>query len=123
MSDPIDYPEDQLHMLRHMLGINVTDRANPNEYRDYAACNPGDERMLALEAAGLVRCYRRATEGLDWWTTTDTGKSVARKSHRARLMPKKKRVYRAYLRMLDVDPDTTFKQFITDPAFAEARDV
>lgn len=112
--------DNHLDILRHMLGINVSDRRNPPEYRDYACADPGDAIMHALHDAGLVRMYRFGN-GYEWWTTTDAGKAAARASQRAMLKPKASRVYARFLDVRDVLPDLTFRQFLTSPEFAETR--
>lgn len=112
--------EEQLDTLRHMLGINISDKRDPPEYRDYACANPGDATMHALHAAGMVRMYL-VGNGYEWWTTTDAGKVAARASQRAMLKPKAARVYARFLEVSDVLPDLTFKAFLTLPEFADTR--
>lgn len=111
---------EHLDMLRHMLGINVADRRNPPEYRNYACTNPGDATMRALQAAGMVLKYRIGN-GYEWWTATDAGIAAARASQRAMLKPKAARVYARFLDVSDALPDLTFKRFLTSPEFAETR--
>lgn len=112
--------DEQLRILRHMLGIDVDDATNPPEYRDYYCANPGDAELHAMVTLGLVRLY--ATRGgYEWFTTTDTGKSAARLSQRAMLLPKPKRVYRRWLSVSDALPDLTFRDFLTRSEFADIR--
>lgn len=111
--------DDQLHTLRHMLGINTPDQKAPKPYRDYAAAVPGDLMMTELEALGAVRCYRRDT--YHWYTTTDAGRAAAMASHRTIRRPKASRVYSAFLDVRECFEDLTFKEFLTHPQFAETR--
>ncbi len=116
----MELTKKQLGILRHMLGIDVNDTPNPNEYRNYYCANPGDEELHSLDDAGMVECY--ATRGgYEWWRTTEAGKVEARKSQRAILLPKPKRVYRKYLSISDLYVDLTFWQFLTGPEFSETR--
>ena len=112
--------EEHLDTLRHMLGINISDRRDPPEYRDYACANPGDTTMHALKDMGMVRLYR-ISNSYEWWTTTDAGKAAARASQRAMLKPKGARVYARFLEVSDALPDLTFRQFLMSPEFAETR--
>lgn len=112
--------DEQLSILRHMLGINVRDTPKPQEYRDYYCAEPGDAELHELARLGMVEMY--ATQGgYEWFRTTETGKSAARASQQARLLPKPKRVYRRWLAIRDADADLTFRDFLTDPAWDEVR--
>lgn len=106
--------------LRHMLGINDPRIGNPKPYRDCAAAAHDDPHYLALEAAGMVRRYRRCAQ-YDWWTTTEAGKAAAFASHRQFRWPKKKRVYSRYLSVRDCMPDLTFREFLINPDYASIR--
>jgi ectoine hydroxylase-related dioxygenase (phytanoyl-CoA dioxygenase family) len=115
---------EQLHTLRHMLGINTPDSRIPEPHRDYAAVNPGDPEFVELERLGAVRCYRRrgeASNAYDWYCCTEAGREAAMHSHRLIRRPKKQRVYAKFLDISDVLPDLTFKQFLTDETFRRAR--
>lgn len=110
----------QLETLRHMLGMTDFSRREPSEYRDYYCANKGDEHLMTLEAEGLVRCYRR-DDAYHWYTTTDAGKDAARASFRQLRYRKSRRVYLRYLSVNDAVPDLTFREFLTDPEFADIR--
>ena len=110
--------------LRHMLGINDPSKPLPVDfYRDYAAVCVGDPHFIELEADGFVTCYRRAdpNTSYDWFTTTPAGKRAALASFKVRQLPKAARRYKAFLRMADVAPDLTFREYLTNPAYAEHR--
>jgi len=111
---------EQLRILRHMLGIDVCDTPRPNEYRDYYCANPGDERLLDLQRLGMVEKYRVAA-GYEWFTTTDAGKAAARASQQAMLLPKRRRIYLRWLSVKDACPDLTFRDYLVRPEFADDR--
>jgi hypothetical protein len=114
---------DQLHTLRHILGINDPSKRVPKPYRNYAAVNPGDPEFVALEVAGLVERYRARGPGseYDYFRCTEAGHLAAMRSFRTIRYSPAKRRYIAFLNVRDCFPDLTFKQFVTLPEFAEAR--
>lgn len=115
--------EAQLDTLRHMLGINDPSIGNPRAYRNYAAVPPGDKRFAEMVTFGFVRKYRDAGDGCsyDYFETTDLGRQLAFESHKRRRYSKAKRVYSEYLRVADSLCDLTFRDFLTNPEFAETR--
>lgn len=112
--------DEQLRILRHMLGINVSDTPRPAEYRDYYCANPGKPALHELARMGMVVPYS-TRDGYEWFKTTDSGKDKARASQRAMLLPKSKRVYLRWLSIRDVVPDLTFRDFITQREFEDVR--
>lgn len=114
---------EQLRVLRHMLGIDDPDAREPKPYRNYYAACPGDPAMAALAKTGAVRLARGPVEGFpyDYYVCTDAGTTAAIKSHRAIRKSKSQRVYSAFLSACDCFQDLTFRQFLTDPYFAETR--
>lgn len=114
---------NQLHTLRHMLGINTPDDRLPKPHRDYAAVTPGDPEFLALEALGAVECYRKAGGAFqyDYYRCTDAGRAAAMASHRTIRRTKSQRVYSKFLDVRDAIGDLTFKEFLTQPEFMETR--
>lgn len=111
--------DEQLRILRHMLGIDTPHKRVPEPYRNYYCANPDDPALVELEAIGAVRCYRR--DQYHWFTTTDAGRAAAMASHRKIRHSKGARVYGSFLNVRDCFPDLTFRQFLTNPAFAETR--
>ena len=112
--------DEQLSVLRHMLGIDVNDTRDPPEYRDYYCANPGNALLHGMADLGLVELYR-TDGGYEWFCTTDTGKAAARASQRAMLLPKSKRIYRRWLSVSDALPDLTFRDFLTRREFVDIR--
>lgn len=114
---------DQLHTLRHMLGINTPNDRIPRPYRDYAAVNPGDAEFAELERLGAVECYRRSSPGYsyDYFRCTPAGRAAAMASHRTIRRTKAQRIYSKFLDVRDALNDLTFKEFLTNPEFAESR--
>lgn len=120
--DKVELTADQLHMLRHMLGINTPADRMPKPYRNYAACNPGDERMLDLEKVGAVeRCRSVLWSEYEYWQCTENGKAAAIASHRTIRYPRSKRRYIKFLRVSDAWPGLTFREFLTLPELAQCR--
>lgn len=118
----MDLNPNQLHTLRHMLGINTPDARVPNPYRDYACANPGDPEYIELERLGAVQRYEARCGGsYHWYRTTDAGRAAALLSHRTIRRTKSQRVYSKFLDVRDAWSDVTFKQFLTHPDFAQAR--
>lgn len=115
--------EKQLDTLRHMLGINTPWTAKPEPTRDYYCASPGYAEIVELERIGAVICYRRADDftRYDWYCCTDSGRAAAMESHKTIRYSKAKRVYWKFLDISDSLPDLTFKQFLTNPEFAETR--
>lgn len=107
-------------LLRHMLGINRPELRNPKPYRDYAAVCPGNPEWLELEQLGMVERY--STEGnYHWYRTTAAGREAAFASHRRWRWPRSARRYAQFLKIADLDPDLTFRDFLTETRYAEAR--
>ena len=112
--------DEQLRTLRHMLGINKPDERAPTPYRDYYCASRGDADLAELARVGAVRLYRQCDQ-YDWYTTTDAGRAAAIASHRTIRLPKSKRVYSKYLDISEVHQGLTFREFLTSPAYADAR--
>lgn len=111
---------EQTRILRHMLGIDKPGEAHPKPYRDYYCANPGDERLHELARLGMVRQVD-GPWAYEWFVTTAEGRSAALASHRAIMLPKRKRVYRRWLSLSDCLPDLTFYEFLTSAEWAEER--
>lgn len=122
MSRGMKLTSQQLHTLRHMLGINDPYARTPKPYRNYAAVNPGDQEFAELERLGAVERYTpRLASGYEWFRCTEAGKAAANWSHRAMRKTKPQRVYHSYLSCRDCYSDLTFKEFLTNDAFKEIR--
>jgi hypothetical protein len=114
---------DQLHTLRHMLGINTPNDRLPKPHRDYAAVCPGDPQFAELERLGAVECYRRPCPGFeyDYFRCTPAGRAAAMASHKTIRRTKSQRIYSKFLDVSDALQDLTFREFLTLPEFAECR--
>jgi hypothetical protein len=123
MREPLTLTPGQLHTLRHMLGINDPRKAKPEPWRNYAATSPGDPEFLELERLGMVERYRQAGPGnsYDYYRCTDAGRSAACASFKTIRWSKSKRIYSKFLDVRDALGDVTFKEFLTNPVFAETR--
>ena len=112
--------KEQLQTLRHMLGIDVAHKRNPEEYRNYYCAPHNCAELHELESLGMVRAYDKC-EHYEWFTATDAGKAAARWSQREMLEPKAKRMYSAFLHIADCRPDMTFRDFLTAPDLHDYR--
>ncbi len=56
-----------------------------------------------------------------WYRCTELGKSAALASHRRIRLPKPKRLYRRFLKLGDVFPELSFREFLTSAEYAEVR--
>ena len=110
---------EQLRILRHMLGINDGGK-KPIPYRDYYCATPNNACLLDMAAIGAVFMYAKHG-GYQWFACTSDGRAAAIESHKTIAWPKSKRVYSAYLSARDVIRGLTFRKFITDPIFYDAR--
>ena len=115
---------EQLKTLRHMLGINTPEDREPKPHRNYAAVYPGNPEYIELEMIGAIKWYGKQPwpGGLDYYCCTDEGKSAAIKSHRDIRYSRSKRRYIKYLHISDCFSGLTFKEFLTDPMFKDARE-
>jgi len=113
----------QLHTLRHMLGITDLSQREPRPYRNYAATVPGDPEYTELERLGMVCEYipTALSGSYRWMKCTQAGREAAIKDFYKNRESKSKRVYVRFLEIHDVMPDLTFKEFLTNPDFKEAR--
>lgn len=113
----------QLDILRHMLGINDPAQAVLRPYRNYAAVTPGDAQYTDMAQAGLIERYRQATTPTeyDYYRCTVAGKTIAMASHKSIRLSKSERKYLKFLDLREVFADLTFRDFLVDPQFAEAR--
>lgn len=116
--------DDQLAMLRHMLGLRSwvwADEPRKPPHRNYAAIGHDDPMFMEMAASGLVRRYRRSDD-YDWWTCTDAGKAAAFASVEHR---KRSAAARRYDRWRDIADcyEITFGEYITsrDPEIVAHR--
>lgn len=128
------FTAEELDTLRHMLGINTPWVKRPEPTRDYFATGAGDLKMVWLELLGAVRLY--ATDwplnpSLHWYCTTALGRAVAMASFKpyaaqhewygGRRRMQGARRYSKFLDYKECDSRLTFKKFLTQPEYAEAR--
>jgi hypothetical protein len=119
----VDLTAAHLDTLRHMLGINDPGKKHAIPWRDYAAVNPGDPHYAELQDLGAVFRYHTAIppNGYDYFSCTPAGRTAAIESHKTIRYSRSRRRYIAYLDISDSLPDLTFREFLTDPAFANIR--
>ena len=65
--------DEQMHVLRHSLGLTRTAK----EYRNYYAAEPGDEACNALVDAGMMRRGNDIPGGLTYFIVTEEGRKIA----------------------------------------------
>lgn len=114
---------DQLHTLRHMLGIETPDARVPRPYRDYAAVEPGNPEFVELARIDAVERYRTADAAsrYDYYRCTALGRAAAMASHGTIRRTKAQRIYSKFLDVSDCFASLTLKEFLTDPQFAATR--
>lgn len=113
--------DEQLHWLRHMLGINDGSQKEAVPFRNHAAVGDGDLVFFAeMEALGVVE-KMPVTIPTDYvmYRVTEVGRRLAIDSFRKIRFSAGRRRYRAYLRV--ADHCGSFKEFLTSPVFAEIR--
>ena len=107
-----------------MLGINnVGNGRRPEPYRDYYCAGAGNQEMADLVKLGAVEQYAPAApSSYEWFRTTEAGRLAAIQSWRGKFaQTKAKRVYSRFLDCAEVDQDLTFRDFLTNPNYAEIR--
>ncbi|MFB3926601.1 MAG: hypothetical protein ACE14T_11165 [Syntrophales bacterium] len=109
----------EIEILQHSLGLDWERKP----YRNYYAAAPGDfPEMDALVEKGLMkRGYAVPGNDLRYYHVTDTGKKLAI-DNLPPLPAKKIRRYRRFLDAQDAYPGLTFKEFLTNPLFEDARE-
>ena len=113
------HPDRHVRCLTHMVGLDRTGPKLPNMYRNYSACNPGDEPYRELERLGLVKLDGRMGD-YDYYSATDAGKAIALAWFWANRPTKKQRVYRLWrLLACECGWQETFLEFLT----SDERDI
>lgn len=112
---------EQLDTLRHMLGINTPNHREPKPYRHYYCAAAGDRKLAELARLGAVELVPNALWSGDYYVCTPAGRAAAIASHRTIRRSKGSRVYSKFLGIRDAFNDLTFREFLTDPRFADAR--
>jgi hypothetical protein len=103
-----------------MLGINDPSQRVPKPYRNYAAVEPGDSEFIELHRIGAVEPYKLSKD-YQYYRCTEAGKLAAIQSHKSIRYTKKRRVYLKYLHIADALPDLTFREFLVEDEFRQAR--
>jgi hypothetical protein len=113
-----------LEIMLHSLGIS--DPYQKESYRNYFVAGPGHYDLpLIMDLIGAEMMEERRAPGFleggdRVFGVTDKGKLYCNIN---REKPSKaKRTYRMYLECSDCNPDLTFREFLTDPYFKEARE-
>lgn len=112
----------QLSILRHALGINDRYAAHPHITRNHYCGDEGDPDLTKLEALGLMR-RETLLPGIvgTIYRCTDEGRRVALISFKHVQHPRSKRIYRAYLLAKDMFEGLSFREFLTQERFRDAR--
>lgn len=119
-----DLSREELHLLRHSLGLDDTGRGK--QYRNYFVTGPGGAdfaKLKELEARGMVTDHgpRELTGGMHTFCVTPAGVLIAATPDPLTREKRGRRVYRYWLSISDLFPDSTFRDFLTAPEFAAAR--
>lgn len=114
-----------LHILRHSIGLDDNGHVKygyKSSERNYYCTGPdcsGRADIMELEAAGLMKFSHHINDGTsEIFYVTDAGKVAALKDVMYPKLTKAQRRYRAFLR---IDMGITFKDFLTNPYFKDAR--
>jgi len=114
--------DEQLHTLRHMLGINNPRMKHPIPCRNHAFVVPGDPKFLELEALGVIeRDTALVYRNYHRYSCTDKGKRAALESYPQIRWSRSKRRYWKFRQVLEAVPDLTFREFLTSPEFSQSR--
>jgi hypothetical protein len=115
----------ELHILRHSLGLDDTGRGS--QYRNSYVLGPDCPSFATLkylEARGLMTDHgpRAVFGGMHGFTVTPAGRAIAATPDRLPRKERGRRIYRFWLSISDCFPDSTFRDFLTEPEFAGARE-
>jgi hypothetical protein len=120
----VNISPDELRVLLHTLGLTDPYRAEP--YRNHFVAGIGHDDLPHLDRLcdlGLMERRRgvgmRETDML--YVATEAGQQYAIEQHAKRKPSRAKRRYRAFLNLKDCCPDLGFREFLTNPQFAEYR--
>lgn len=113
----------ELHILLHTIGLD--DPYQEKSYRNHFVADDGHSDLPAIQKLcleGLMEEQRAPgflEAGDRVFRVTDCGRQAA---ERLRRRPTRaQRRYHRFLEVADCCPDLTFREFLTLPAFAEAR--
>lgn len=118
-----DLTPSQIHILQHSIGIS---KRHDKPYRNFYAVYTSSDSVPDLEVlvkAGLMANGDKSPVNPDmvYYYVTDAGREVAFKHLPKDTRTQKQKKYERFLYAKDAYPDLTFKQFLTDPYFKEAR--
>ncbi len=112
--------EDDIHTLRHSLGIEW---AHEKSCRNYFCDELPSPQMERLVRAGLMTQGRYVAghedHSMRYFHVTECGILLAHEDIPVKSMAKRR--YERFLDISDVFPDLTFREFLTSPEFAETR--
>jgi hypothetical protein len=118
--------KEHLHILQHSLGLD--EYGQGRQYRNHFVTGPGSkdwDACRALTDAGLMtenKGHALLPVGDSVFYVTPAGIDfVATNSPKPPKVSRNRRRYAAFMDLTDCCPDLTFKQFLTDPNFADAR--
>lgn len=112
----------QLSILRHALGINDRYAAYPYITRNHYCGDEGDPNLAKLETLGLIRKEKLLDSTVEpIYRCTEEGRRLAVASFKHIQYPRSRRRYAAYLRTKDALGDLSFRDFLTQERFKDAR--
>ncbi len=112
---------EQMHILRHSLGIR--DDWSGNEYRNYYATEQNCPELEALVMTGDMRRGNIIPGGLQCYHVTEIGRAKVLSARRdvdeeMSKLSKSQRKYRAFLR---ADSGLSFIEWLTSDSYADLR--
>lgn len=124
MTETSHLSKEELHILRHSLGLDDTGRGKQyrNSYVLGPEC-PDFAKLKDLESRGLMSDLgpRSIFGGMHGFTVTPAGRAIAATPDPLPHKERGRRVYRYWLSISDCFPDSTFKDFLTRPEFVGSR--
>lgn len=116
--------KEDLHILRHSLGLDDTGRGKQyrNSYVLGPEC-PDFAKLKDLESRGLMTDHgpRKIFGGMHGFTVTPEGRAIAATPDPLTRKERGRRVYRYWLSISDCFPDSNFTDFLTKPEFSDSR--
>lgn len=118
-----DITPKQIDILQHSLGLS---KRHDKPYRNYYAVYADSDAIEDLDAlvkAGLMAKGGKSPVNSDmvYYYVTDEGRKVAFEHLPKDTRTRGQKRYERFQNAKDAFPDLTFKQFLTDPYFKEAR--
>jgi hypothetical protein len=120
----VDLTPKQIHILQHSLGISKPhDKPYRNFYAVYSDSDGIRDLELLVEKGLMINSGSSPVNSdMVYYQVSDAGRKVAFDQLPKDTRTRAQKRYEKYLDIRDVWSDLTFKEFLIDPYFKEARD-